>query len=215
MISSMRRVAVSFLLLGAACTSTTEVPTAEPSPETATVPDLKGGTRARLVAQVSTRGLEIRVERRYSRRLPGAVLRQRPAAGTEVPLGSTVRVLVARRLPRIPAVAFRSLRGAKALVKARGFKVVVRERPSSLPLGTVLDYFPTGEARPGRDITLIVAAGPVGPCSDYYSGCVPIASDVDCAGGTGDGPAYVAGPVQIHGSDPYGLDGDGDGVGCE
>lgn len=52
-------------------------------------------------------------------------------------------------------------------------------------------------------------------CDPNYSGCVPIASDVDCAGGSGNGPAYVAGPVQVIGSDIYGLDGDGDGVGCE
>jgi hypothetical protein len=38
---------------------------------------------------------------------------------------------------------------------------------------------------------------------------------VDCAGGSGVGPAYVSGPVQITGSDVYGLDNDGDGVGCE
>jgi hypothetical protein len=43
---------------------------------------------------------------------------------------------------------------------------------------------------------------------------VPIASDVDCAGGSGDGPAYT-GPVQVIGSDIYDLDRDGDGMGCE
>lgn len=52
-------------------------------------------------------------------------------------------------------------------------------------------------------------------CDSNYSGCVPIASDVDCAGGRGNGPAYVRGPVNVRGSDIYGLDGDGDGVGCE
>lgn len=53
-------------------------------------------------------------------------------------------------------------------------------------------------------------------CDPNYSGaCVPIASDVDCAGGSGNGPAYVAGPVNVIGSDIYGLDRDSDGVGCE
>ncbi len=53
-------------------------------------------------------------------------------------------------------------------------------------------------------------------CDPNYSGaCVPIASDVDCAGGGGNGPAYVSGPVRVVGSDIYGLDRDGDGVGCE
>jgi hypothetical protein len=57
------------------------------------------------------------------------------------------------------------------------------------------------------------AAGPA--CDPNYSGCVPVASDVDCAGGSGNGPEYVQGPVQVVGSDIYGLDNDSDGVGCE
>jgi hypothetical protein len=58
------------------------------------------------------------------------------------------------------------------------------------------------------------AAG--GGCDPNYSGpCVPIASDVDCAGGSGNGPAYVAGPVYVVGSDIYDLDRDGDGVACD
>ena len=53
-------------------------------------------------------------------------------------------------------------------------------------------------------------------CDPNYSGaCVPIASDVDCAGGSGNGPAYVRGPVNVLGEDIYDLDGNDDGVGCE
>jgi hypothetical protein len=52
-------------------------------------------------------------------------------------------------------------------------------------------------------------------CDPNYSGCVPIASDVDCSGGSGNGPAYVRGPVTVVGSDIYDLDRDNDGVGCE
>jgi len=55
-----------------------------------------------------------------------------------------------------------------------------------------------------------------GDCDSNYAGaCVPIASDVDCAGGKGNGPAYARGPVQVVGKDVYGLDADNDGVGCE
>ena len=53
-------------------------------------------------------------------------------------------------------------------------------------------------------------------CDPNYAGaCVPIASDVDCAGGSGNGPAYVTGPVRVVGVDIYDLDRDGDGIGCE
>lgn len=53
-------------------------------------------------------------------------------------------------------------------------------------------------------------------CDPNYAGaCVPIASDVDCQGGSGNGPAYVQGPVQVVGTDIYDLDRDNDGIGCE
>nr|WP_231633850.1 MULTISPECIES: excalibur domain-containing protein [unclassified Mycobacterium] len=75
------------------------------------------------------------------------------------------------------------------------------------------------------DVTFMRSTGPyVAPmpqapgssCDPNYSGaCVPIASDVDCAGGGGNGPAYVSGPVTVVGKDIYGLDRDGNGVGCE
>lgn len=51
--------------------------------------------------------------------------------------------------------------------------------------------------------------------SNYADACVPIASDVDCAGGSGNGPAYVDGIVRVVGSDVYDLDRDGDGYGCD
>ena len=44
---------------------------------------------------------------------------------------------------------------------------------------------------------------------------MPVASDVDCAGGGGDGPAYVSGIVRVIGSDVYDLDRDNDGYGCD
>jgi hypothetical protein len=61
----------------------------------------------------------------------------------------------------------------------------------------------------------VVPAAPQNGCDPNYTGCVPVASDVDCAGGKGNGPAYVRGPVTVIGSDIYGLDSDGDGIACE
>jgi resuscitation-promoting factor RpfB len=54
-----------------------------------------------------------------------------------------------------------------------------------------------------------------GDCAPGYDPCVPVASDVDCAGGSGNGPAYVDGPIRVTGSDPYDLDRDGDGTACD
>jgi outer membrane biosynthesis protein TonB len=40
--------------------------------------------------------------------------------------------------------------------------------------------------------------------------------DYDCAGGSGNGPNYVSGPIKVLSPDPFGLDGnDNDGIGCE
>jgi hypothetical protein len=52
-------------------------------------------------------------------------------------------------------------------------------------------------------------------CTPGYSPCIAPGSDVDCAGGSGNGPRYVHGPIRVTGSDPYGLDSDHDGIGCE
>jgi hypothetical protein len=61
------------------------------------------------------------------------------------------------------------------------------------------------------------SSGGTATCDSNYKGaCLdPNASDYDCAGGSGDGPKYVQGPVTVVGDDHYGLDADGDGVGCE
>ena len=69
-----------------------------------------------------------------------------------------------------------------------------------------------------QPVTQVVAIGTkqTQQCDPNYSGaCVPIASDVDCAGGGGNGPAYVQGPVRVIGTDIYDLDRDGDGIGCD
>jgi hypothetical protein len=52
-------------------------------------------------------------------------------------------------------------------------------------------------------------------CNPNYSGCLdPNSPDYDCAGGSGDGPDYT-GTVEVTGYDEYGLDEDGDGIGCD
>ena len=69
-----------------------------------------------------------------------------------------------------------------------------------------------------KPVTKVIAVGTktTSDCDPNYSGqCVPIASDVDCGGGSGNGPAYVYGTVKVIGEDIYDLDRDGDGYGCE
>jgi hypothetical protein len=75
--------------------------------------------------------------------------------------------------------------------------------------------------KPGGTVRLVVAhvvrpvAAVPSSCSTGYRPCLPPASDYDCAGGSGDGPAYANGPIYVTGSDPYDLDSEGDGIACE
>jgi hypothetical protein len=59
------------------------------------------------------------------------------------------------------------------------------------------------------------AAEPSNCDPDYEGACLdPDASDYDCEGGDGNGPDYT-GEVRVVGVDHFGLDADGDGIGCE
>ena len=93
---------------------------------------------------------------------------------------------------------------------------------------TVSDQDLIGEAEPDDEVTLSVDCESSGgggggggrDCEPSYpDDCLdPDAEDYDCEGGEGDGPEYVTGPITVDhsaGSDPFGLDRDGDGVACE
>ena len=92
---------------------------------------------------------------------------------------------------------------------------------STIGFAVGIAFSPAANAAPGD----VAAVQPFGPhvsleqssaCDPNYSGaCVPIASDVDCASGSGNGPEYVDGPVTVDGDDIYELDRDGNGTGCE
>ena len=57
--------------------------------------------------------------------------------------------------------------------------------------------------------------GRPGGCEPGYSKCLDrSAIDYDCRG-NGDGPKYVQGPIRVTGSDPFDLDSNRDGIGCE
>jgi hypothetical protein len=90
----------------------------------------------------------------------------------------------------------------------------VLPKPLPEPVATALPK--TAQPPRTRPVPQTSEAAPAPQCDSNYTGaCVPIASDVDCAGGSGNGPAYVRGPVRVVGNDHYKLDSDGDGIGCE
>jgi hypothetical protein len=75
----------------------------------------------------------------------------------------------------------------------------------------------TGGGTPIADPAECPSVGlPSSSCDPNYVGaCLdPSAYDYDCLGGTGDGPQYT-GTVEVVGTDRFGLDANGNGVGCE
>jgi hypothetical protein len=136
-----------------------------------------------------------------------------PKAATSVPAPpSRCRGLAPRgwRSTRCPGLrrvgGTRPRSGLRPQDRDTGLRFAAVGTTSLLTVGfmAVLAFAPVAGAQPGSS------------CDPNYSGaCVPIASDVDCAGGSGNGPAYVSGPVTVVGNDIYGLDRDGNGTGCE
>lgn len=165
------------------------------------------------------------IQRRPSALPPGTVLSQDLHVGRHVLYGSSVALVVAAPFPRVPAVRGLSQSAAASALRAVGFRVVVKQQTTTSGTnGVVLSQSPIGGSRirPHSMVTIVlshvvrpvVAAPPPSNCTPGYTPCLPPASDYDCSGGSGNGPKYT-GLVRVTGSDPYDLDADGDGWGCE
>lgn len=200
-------------------------PSEEPTPELADVPRLTGVDQGSAERLLDRSGLSLgSVRRVWSMRPSGTVLEQEIRAGAAAALGTAVALVVARSIPSVPGTAGRLQSAAVGALKAAGYRVAVSTQTvTSGTDGAVLRQSPVGGTRvkPGGVIRLVVAnvvrpvvqAPAPSSCTPGYDPCLAPASDYDCAGGSGDGPAYT-GPVRVTGSDPYQLDADGDGVAC-
>lgn len=201
----------------------TETTTLDPPPE---VPDVTGASLAAARKRLRRASLGASILEEYTDDVPsGHVTRQSPASGVAVEQGSVVQLVIARPLPKVPDVVGKPLGEARRALTNAGFRVGrIRKTVSSQPAFTVVSQSPSAgtSVQPERRVNLVVAkaappssgSGGGSNCTPGYSPCLPPASDYDCSGGSGDGPAYT-GPVRVTGSDPYGLDADNDGYGCE
>ena len=193
------------------------------------MPDVIGTTGVSLQRLADDFGWNVETKHRFSTAQAGSVLSQTPEPGTMMRFEAPIVVVLAKSPTRIPDLV--GARKARALSELEGndWRVSVIEQVSRKKPGTVLALSPTAGQRlmPSSAITLTVAAKAPPPppptttttdtgggCTPGYSPCLPPASDYDCTGGSGDGPKYT-GYVTVTGSDPYGLDSDSDGGGCE
>jgi hypothetical protein len=89
--------------------------------------------------------------------------------------------------------------------------------PTPTPVPTLAPTpVPTLAPTPVPTLAPVPTAAP-GNCHPSYQGACLLVDigDYDCLGGSGNGPNYVKGPISVVGWDEFGLDGDGDGIGCE
>jgi hypothetical protein len=202
----------------------TAAPAPAPAPTTK-VPDVTGQSATSAERDLKRASLLVTTDTKYSHAPAGTVIRQSIAGGERTNEGHVITLVVARAYPTVPSVLGDHVPAARNLLQDRGYDVRVSKQISSQPAGTIIGTNPDPgtEVLPGRTITLIVAkpapstgTGGGGSCHPSYTGaCLdPNASDYDCAGGSGDGPKYT-GLVHVVGPDVFGLDADGDGVGCE
>ena len=129
---------------------------------------------------------------------------------------------------------------AKQTLADLGLEATTRSRSTDqYPAETVISQSPKAgaEVLPDSTISLVVAKTPPPPPPpppppstapppptttpaqgdpSYPDVCLDAAvEDYDCAGGSGNGPEYVEGPIRVRPPDPFDLDREGDGWGCE
>jgi beta-lactam-binding protein with PASTA domain/tRNA A-37 threonylcarbamoyl transferase component Bud32 len=138
----------------------------EPTPTTTTtttaaevqVPDLVGLDREGAIAALERLGLEALVIEVESDEAPeGAVLTQRPVAGTTVETGSTVEIEVVSKAATVQIPDVRALTAQEAVdaLEAAGFIVrQITQTSSSVPVGDVISQSPSPGQRIARGSTV-------------------------------------------------------------
>lgn len=130
------------------------------------MPELVGLSEADARANAQALGLSLLVEKREPAAgvAEGAVLRQAVKAGQPVPLGSTIGVVFAAALPRVPAVTGLGLAEAEQALKAAGFEPGAGAPVPSdtVEAGLVVRQVPeaSSELKQGGEVTLHVSSGP-------------------------------------------------------
>jgi eukaryotic-like serine/threonine-protein kinase len=128
----------------------------------AKVPVLVGTQRSVAVQQIRGRGLTPGVEEEESPKPAGEVIRQAPSAGSELPRGSTVSIVVSKgeRKAKVPNVIGKERPEAVETLRAAGLQPAVQEQETEVPqqVGRVTDQFPPpgSEVEPGAEVTVVV-----------------------------------------------------------
>lgn len=237
-------VLVAAALTGAACgdvsptpAGSTEPADAEPDttpaePRVVEAPDVTGLRVKRARRKLRRAGLEYSYRDEPADPSLCTVKDQSPVG--EAAEGSVVELSLDCKVD-VPLVVGETAKRGKAEVQDAGVRAKFDSKPDDLSLCSVADQSDSGRIEAGTKVVLTLQCDeppppprpqaqpepppdqPSSDCDPNYEGaCLdPSSSDYDCEGGSGNGPDYVAGPIQVVGDDPFGLDRDGDGVACE
>jgi serine/threonine-protein kinase len=172
---------------------TTIALTVSSGPKLAKVPVLVGTQRSVAVQQIRGRGLSPNVSEKSNSASAGEVIQQSPNAGTQLPRGSAVSIVVSkgRTAPKeqkvtVPNVIGKERAAAVQQVRAAGLQPSVQEQETEVPsqVGRVVDQFPPPglEVAPGTSVTLVVgkAARPTTPEATTPESSAPQSTVVGC-----------------------------------
>ncbi len=149
-------------------------PTFTPSPtpseteeETVTVPDVTGWDIAKATRELEKLQLKVSTRAQNSDQRKGTVL-EMSGANTEVPVGTTVTLVVSTGQPDqpeqvvVPNVVGQPRTTAEQMIYGDALQPAVREEFSDQPVGTVIDTDPGqgNSVDQGSTVTLIVSKGP-------------------------------------------------------
>jgi beta-lactam-binding protein with PASTA domain len=134
----------------------------------AKVPVLVGTQRSVAVQQIRSLGLSPSVEEEESAKPAGEVIRQAPSAGSELPRGSSVSIVVSEgeEQAKVPNTIGKERAEAVEALRAAGLVPTVSEQETEVEaqVGRVTDQFPPpgSEVEPGSQVTIVVGKRAVG-----------------------------------------------------
>jgi eukaryotic-like serine/threonine-protein kinase len=129
-------------------------------------PNLVGMSQTQAEAELDRVGLKSELTSGYSATIPtGDVVSSHPGAGVDVRDGSTITLTISKGPDKVSVPGVTGLTQDDATTKLRdaGFHPVIaatQVSSTSVALGSVVSYAPSGTAEPGATVTLTLSSGP-------------------------------------------------------
>jgi serine/threonine-protein kinase len=130
------------------------------------IPDVSGLSPKEARRRLEDQGLVVSLINKPSDAVPkGLVTRTDPAAGTEISVGSTVKLVVSSGTAKstIPDLVGSQLDAALAELESAGLTANVVQQDASAPAGEVVDQAPSAgtKVKKGSQVTIFVSSGAV------------------------------------------------------